>query len=285
MSTASYTEGEYLAAYARLAAEGDAAGCDRLRRMMTTDHAGGPARTFADAGSARGAPLPPEVASGLARDARAAVDWPGTNALRQVRRPTLGGSKTAFRFRDAARRRRVLASFRAEAELADGIGAHQLPDSEPGDVVYLHDPLGKPIADPAHVKQALAVRATAVDRLKDPALDDAQKAFLRQILATPAHVFEVKSLQTTNRNYVQMNPKALAAKRAWAQKYGANFHTVAVDMRRGAKHSGHRLYVLPNTVTATTRLDAMRKAADPQELLRLVSGPKGGPTATGDPPE
>src|SRR5688572_27934189 len=126
-----FTSQDYLAAYAQLVAEGDRAGCRRLRAEMARAFAADP-RTFADPPQPT-APVSPDVAADLKRTARAAVDWPATQQLRQQKRPTLGGTKTAFRFRDVARRRRVLAAFRAEKELADGLGAHQLPDSEPAD--------------------------------------------------------------------------------------------------------------------------------------------------------
>jgi uncharacterized protein (TIGR02996 family) len=221
-------------------------------------------------------PVPPEVpadvAAGLAKDARAAVDWPATRELRQARRPTLGGEKTAFRFRSVARRRRVLAALKTERELANAIGGHHLPDSEPADVVYLHDPLGNPVTDPGHLRQALAVRAAAVERLKDPAVGPEQKAFLEKVLATPAHAFEVKTLLTTGRQYVQMNPHALAAKKAWSQKHGVPIHAVAVDRRRGGKHSGHAVYVAADRVAPTVPLADMAKAATMAHVLTHVSG-------------
>jgi hypothetical protein len=47
-----FTEAEYIAAYTRLAAEGDSEGCARLKRMMADQFAGGRVRTFAGVGCA-----------------------------------------------------------------------------------------------------------------------------------------------------------------------------------------------------------------------------------------
>ncbi len=220
------------------------------------------------------APPPPDVAAGLRKDARAAVDWSATNAARQQKRPTLGATKTAFRFRDVARRRRVLAALKSEKELAAALGGHHGPDSEPWDVIHLHDPLGNVITDPQHVRHALEVRAKAVERLKQSDLNDGQRAFLQKIVDTPAHAFEVKTLLTTAKNYVQVTPKALAAKKAWAEKHGVAFHLVSFDKRRGRKHSGNALYFLPNGVgeKPTVALKTMQAIPSPNEVLsRLAS--------------
>src|SRR5262249_28779338 len=51
--------------------------------------------------------------------------------------------KTARRFRNVARRRRVIAAVKVEGELATAIGGVNLPDSEPADVVYAADSKGQ----------------------------------------------------------------------------------------------------------------------------------------------
>ncbi len=214
------------------------------------------------------APPPPDVAAGLRKDARAAVDW---SAKRQAPKEV----RMANRFRDVARRRRVLAGLKSEKELATGIGAHHGPDSEPWDVLHIADPLGNVITDPQHIKQALFVRAQAVERLKQPDVDEGQRAFLQKILDTPAHAIEAKTLLKTARNYAQMNPKALAAKKAWAEKHGVSFHTVVFDKRKGKKHSGHTVYVAPNTLAPTTNLASMQKVGNLGDVLNAVSAPKG----------
>lgn len=301
-----WTEAEFLAAYCRLIAEGDRAGCMRLRRMMSRQLDRAPAKErFADeededdegAGAAVFADPPPRprnppVITRLtpqekARREQLVVSQYGPDELARRKRdsaaanreaysrtinPQLKATRAAFRFRDVARRRRVLAALRAEKELAAAIGAHHLPDSEPADILYLHDPLGKVITDPAHIKQTLAVRARAVERLRDPNIDEGQRAFLQRILDTPAHALEVKTLQKSRRNRVQMTPRALATKRAWSEKHAVPFHTAVVDLRRGGKHSGHRLYIAPNTTAPTVSLGSAQRATDPRHALAILKG-------------
>lgn len=197
------------------------------------------------------------------------VDWSATRAARGANKAT----RAAAPYRDVARRRRVIASINSEKELASAIGGHHGPDSEPYDVIHLHDPLGNPITDKAHVKQALFVRAAAVERLADPNTTDAELAVLKKILGAPAHAFEVKSLFTTSRHYVQMNPRALAAKRRWSERHAIPFHVVAFDKRRAkGKFSGHVVHVAANTVAPTTALAAMTKAGGVADVLSAVSG-------------
>lgn len=122
-------------------------------------------------------------------------------------------------------------------------------------------------------------------RLKDPLYqsDDrtAEREHMQKILAMPAHGFEVKSLLKTSRNYAQMNPRALAAKKRWGEKYGIAVHTAVVDARRGSKFSGHSVYVAPNTVAPTVSLGAMQKATSHANVLDLVRGSNTGEHSSG----
>lgn len=186
--------------------------------------------------------------------------------------PDIGKAmRAAAKFTNPARRRRVIMAINSEKELAQGIGGHHLRDSEPADVIYLHDPLGNPITDPRHLKQALAVRAAAVARLKDPLLQDVHRKFLTDMLARQqAHAFEVKSLFTNKRGIVQMNQKAQAAKKTWSEKHGIPVHVAVLDRRVGNKFSGNKYYVAPNSISPTTNIANAKKVANVGEVLKTV---------------
>lgn len=325
-----YSDEVLLAAYARLRAEGDEAGCRRIREIAQHQASGvhpfaERSRVFADPPAKPinrrqqpTAPNNPLLATPLDQIGemdkltyfahRRALQGKTLDQYRQRLRERPEGTprpehessweshlannriayapdptvtkavRMANRYRDVARRRRVLAAIRHESEFASGLGGHHLPDSEPVDVLFIHDPTGKPITDPQHIRQTLNVRAAAVERLKDPSIDDAQRAFLQKVLATPAHGFEVKSLLKTSRDYAQMNPRALAAKKRWSERYGIAVHTAVVDARRGSKFSGHKLHIAPGTVAPTIALASMHKVSDPNAALKLVSGESSNPT-------
>jgi hypothetical protein len=183
------------------------------------------------------------------------------------------------RFRSPAVRRRVLHGLRNEAELATALGAHNLPDSEPADVVLLADPQGEIIADPQRVKDHLRRREVAVDFLRrwerEPgygpnAWEMYEKA--RSLVEDyTLHFFEVKTLIVQQgAGAVHMSSAAVGRKRRWEERYAAPFHTVAFDDRRGHKHSGHRLYYRRGVGSA--KLADMQRAADFGDLLTKAGG-------------
>src|SRR5262249_29617400 len=155
-----------------------------------------------------------------------------------------GKAKHAARYKDQARRRRVLAAFRSEAELAASIQAVQLPDSEPADVVYAEDANGKPIEDAETIKHILRLRKIAVAEL-NAGVSERRRLELERFLSQPVHFLEVKSLQTASEDAVHMSREARARKERWIDRYAVPFSVVAIDRRRGSKHSGHEVYVSP----------------------------------------
>jgi hypothetical protein len=205
------------------------------------------------------------------QDARAAVDWEATAKQVKARAPSKQ-LKAATKYRDAARRRRVIKAVRNEGELATAIQGHNLPDSEPADVVHILDATGKPVTDPEAVKYALKVREAAVKALKLPNLHPRQREAYEHVLAQPAHFFEVKTLLTTAKDEVHMSKAAMKRKERWMSKYGITFHTVALDDRKGKKHSGHRVYVIPNAFGSTVKLADMQKADSLAAVMDHATG-------------
>ncbi|HEY1191542.1 MAG TPA: hypothetical protein VGE74_28175, partial [Gemmata sp.] len=195
----------------------------------------------------------------------------------RVRAPKHPQTAAAQKVVSVAHRRRVIAALKSEAELSTAIQGHNLPDSEPADVVHILDPEGKPVTDPEHVRKTLRQRAQAVEALRSGAypgtgapLTAEARAGFEKVMAQPAHFFEVKTLLTSPRDVVRMSKKAMARKERWVAKYGITFHTVAIDQRQGSKHSGHRVYVIPNAFSGTVRLDQMQKAPDMAAVLKAV---------------
>ena len=205
-------------------------------------------------------------------------------------RPRSKAAAAADKYKDVARRRRVLAGVKNEGELAQAIGGHNNPDSEPADVTHMLGGDGQPVTDAKGVRDALTRREAAVKTLEtgkvhlvprtggavvvtDRDADDQVRAQAAAILQEPAEFFEVKTLLTSAKDHVYMNPAALARKRHWAKKYAVNFHLVAVDQRQGAKFSGHRVYVLPAadlTAGGTVKLADMKKAGSMGHVLAEV---------------
>jgi hypothetical protein len=168
------------------------------------------------------------------------------------------GTRAARRYRDTARRRRVIVAVNNEGKLSRAIQGANLPDSEPADVVHLLDPNGRPVTDPAHVKAALRRREWAVARLKRPDLSESDRDQCRRILASPAALIEVKTLLTAKGHTVHMSAAAQKRKARWMKKYAVTFFTVALDQRRGQKHSGHEVHIV-HGFAGTVRLDQMER--------------------------
>lgn len=167
-------------------------------------------------------------------------------------RPAAGGGweahrKSVKRFErlvDLGRRRRALHGLRNEKELADAIGAWNLPDSEPADIVFLADHGGEIISDAETVKHVLRLRQNVTTLLKRGNITAEQERKYRDYLDRHTVFFvEVKTLITSKSGRIQMSASALKAKHGWAAKYGARFVTAAFDDRKGAKYSGNRLYL------------------------------------------
>lgn len=206
-----------------------------------------------------------------AKDATAAEHYLATTPERAQPKALTAAS----RYKDVARRRRVIHAVKNESELAAAIGGHNLPDSEPADVVHMIDAAGQPITDHQAIKTALRQREEAVTALKTGRMpsggelgQQAREAYEAR-LALPAHFFEVKTLLTSKNDAVHMNAKALKRKERWMDRYAVSFSVVAIDDRRGQKHSGNRVYIAPHELGGTTRLAHM-KPVEMADVLKAV---------------
>jgi hypothetical protein len=186
--------------------------------------------------------------SRLAREAVAAL--PAGGAPRgETRQPPERGPvppksvRRLMRFTSAAVRRRVLHGLRSERQLAEALGALNLPDSEAADVVFLVGPGGEVITDHKAVLSALRVREDALRRAKGLTPEERTAAGLDAVLSSTLAFYEVKTLRTSKRDSVYMSGRARARKAGWEKRYAAPFFTVVVDDRRGKKFSGNRVYV------------------------------------------
>ena len=188
--------------------------------------------------------------------------------------------EAATKFHDVARRRRIVAALKTEAEVAEAVGGFNEPDSRPADVLYVEDADGNRVTDPERVKNALKVREASVKLLKtgkvhkvgdngrvvatDQDADEGYRSAAEAILARRCEAFEVKTLLTSAKHAVYMNPAAKRRKELYAKRHMVNFSVVAVDKRRGGKHSGHGVYVAPyadvsKSASGTVKLDQMKK--------------------------
>lgn len=185
----------------------------------------------------------------------------------------------AAKFKDVARRRRIIASLKTEAELAEAVGGFNEPDSRPADVLYVEDAQGNRVTEPDKIRNAMQLRDASVKILKTGKIHtikdgkvvatetDADEGYRQQaqdLLARRCEAFEVKTMLTSAKNQVYMNPKAKRRKDKYADRYFVSFHVVAVDKRRGQKHSGHDVYVAPykdvsRSASGTVKLDEMKK--------------------------
>jgi hypothetical protein len=174
------------------------------------------------------------------------------------------------RFRNVARRRRVLAALRSEAELAEAVDGYNLEDSLPADVMVAVGPGGELLQSKEAVHAFLKTRAEAVARLKaDPHGPFAVE--YRRVAEAPMALVEVKTLLTAARGEVHMSAKALRRKRAWEAKYNARFVLAVKDARKGRKHSGHSWHYLPS-LKPTTRLEEMERVDFGTIYSRLLEG-------------
>jgi hypothetical protein len=180
-------------------------------------------------------------------------------------------SRVAGRYRNEARRRRVLAGLKREEELAGAIGGINLPDSEPADVVYAEDARGQRVTSPLGLREVMRQRARAVQVYNDPQADAKRLEVAGRILSLRFDFFEVKTLLVAEASAVHMSAVAQKRKRRWQEKYGALFHLVAVDDRRGRKHSGHRVHVSSGTIAGTVRLARMDRVGSMADVLGAVA--------------
>jgi hypothetical protein len=211
-----------------------------------------------------------EALAGLAgRAAPAAGGAPAGETRQPIERgPAPKQVRRLLRFTSAAVRRRVLHGLRNELQLAQALGALNLPDSEAADVVFLVGPGGEVITDHKAVLSALRVREDAVRRAKGLTPEQRTAAGLDAVLSTPLHLFEVKTLITSARDRIQMSRFATGRKRGWARRFGGTFWTVIMDDRKGAKYSGNRLYLRKGV--GNTALSQATSVGDFSDLIGEV---------------
>jgi hypothetical protein len=208
-----------------------------------------------------------EALAGLAgRAARPAGGAPGGEVRQPVERgPVPKQVARLMRFTSAAVRRRILHAFRNEAELARAVGGLNLDDSEAADVVILAGATGELVTDPKAVKTFLRIREDALRRSKGMTPEQVQAAGLGPVLNAPLYLLECKTLVTSRRSRVTMSAHAVSRKRGWERRYGASFHTVIFDDRRGKKFSGSRLWYRRGV--GNTSLSKATPVADFGDLL------------------
>jgi hypothetical protein len=175
------------------------------------------------------------------------------------------------RFRDQARRRRVLHALRNEGELSRAIDGINLPDSEAADCVLLVNPGGEMVTNPQTLTRHLRQREDVVRRLaQDPGGPQAE-ALRSWLDGHRLHFIEVKTMLVQAAGVIRMSADAVRRKRAWEARYGARFATVVFDDRRGRKRRGGRLYYHGDV--GNLRLDALRALDDfPGVLQAILAG-------------
>jgi hypothetical protein len=195
---------------------------------------------------------------------------------RQAPRPRSKSAGRLNRFRACAVRRRVLHGLRNEAVLAEALDAHNLPDSEPADVVLLVNADGQLVTDREFIMNHMRRREDVVRELERMAPDDrVRPAYEQWLAAHQLHFFEVKTLITQGgAGAIHMSGAAVKRKERWAKRYAAPFHTVAFDDRRGKKHSGHKLYFRYGV--GSVKLSEMEKAGDFGDILGKAGETAGG---------
>jgi hypothetical protein len=197
----------------------------------------------------------------------------GGSAARHARTKA---QKAASRYRDPMRRRRVYAALKAESDLTEAVGGYNLPDSGAFDVLIARDATGSPVTLEGSVKTLLARRALAVRILSSRKSSEEQRKGAERLLSLPCEAVEVKTLLVSARHAVHMSREARGRKERWAAKYGAGFHVVALDRRKGRKHSGHEVHLARGELSGTHQLRDMEKVSDLAGVLDRILPGQGG---------
>jgi hypothetical protein len=92
----------------------------------------------------------------------------------------------------------------------------------------------------------------------------------------PFEAIEVKTLLVSARHSVHMSREARARKERWSAKYAAGFHVVALDRRKGRKHSGHEVHLARGELSGTHHLRDMEKVSDLAGVLDRILPGQGG---------
>jgi hypothetical protein len=174
------------------------------------------------------------------------------------------------RLRSPMRRRRVISALRSESDMAEATSAYNVPDSGAFDCIFLQDADGKAVTGRENVRRFLEARAHAARIVSRQGSTPEAKRAAERVLSLPAHGFELKTLLVSPKSEVRMGKKARERKWRYAERYGLTPHLVAVDKRRGSKHSGHTVHVSVGELSPTHRLADMDKVADYGSLISAV---------------
>ncbi len=207
---------------------------------------------------------------------------------KKVERKTANESKAAKRKKpkavkrfkkDLARSRRIKAAWKVEKEVADGIDGYNLPDSEPADVIWQVDLAGNPIK-PGDARSWMRKRREAVHKIAEieskPETErtEWENTYIERasagLMAEFATMIEVKTLQKSSKNSISMSKNALVRKERYKRKYQTEFSTIIVDMRKGKKYSGHRMYLAPLEIGKTIKLADCKKIESAKEAIEII---------------
>lgn len=182
---------------------------------------------------------------------------------------TKGGGRMAS-FTDIARRRRVIAAYAAERELADATEGLQHPDSEAYDVTILALPDGELVRDLDRAKHHLRIRENVVKLLNRGDITGEQAQKYRDWLTGHTLILlECKALLTQKgTGEIRMSAKAAERKRRVEKRYAANFYTVALDLRKRGGAKRHDLYIKKGVGNAA--LGTMSRVESYNDLLAHI---------------
>jgi hypothetical protein len=180
--------------------------------------------------------------------------------------------RMAKRYRSPAVRRLVLAGVAREGQVAAAVRGVNLLDSEPADVVVARDANGEAVSTVEGVRKVMAQREHAVKVLRSKQSTAEQKAAAEKVLGQVFELIEVKTILRSPRNAVRMTSAAKRRKERWRERFGAEFHVVALDDRRGKRHTGHRVYVAAATLAGHLPLSRMDRVDSLADVLGFIQG-------------
>jgi hypothetical protein len=174
------------------------------------------------------------------------------------------------RLRSPMRRRRIISALRSESDMAEATSAYNVPDSGAFDCLYLQDADGKAVTGRENIRRFLEARAHASRIVSRQGSTPEAKRAAERVLSLAAHAFELKTLLVSPKSEVRMGKKARERKWRYAERYGLTPHLVAVDKRRGSKHSGHTVHVSVGELSPSHRLADMDKVDGYASLIGHV---------------
>lgn len=203
----------------------------------------------------------------------------GRATTRHARKAT-ESTQSAGKEIDIARSRMIRKAHKVEREVAEVMEGYNLADSEPADILIVPevDEGGRPtgrgskFAGQGESRSYLAQRARVVARMNDPATEPEERERIRAFLNEKSALtfVEVKTLQKAGQNRVRMTGDALAKKQKWEAYYGGKFVTVVKDIRKGAKYSGHDLYLSFDIKKTITLEECVKVKIEGGKFLPIV---------------